>query len=84
MAYTVKIERKALKALKKIHPVHRERLEEAIDGLADDPRPPGVRKLTGSERTWRVRVGDYRVVYDIFDDELVVHVVRVAHRKDAY
>lgn len=83
-SYTLKITRKAVKALKKIHPVHRERINEAIDELVEDPRPPGVRKLSGTDQTWRIRIGDYRVIYDLYDDELVVLVLRVAHRKDAY
>jgi mRNA interferase RelE/StbE len=57
---------------------------EAIDGLAEAPQPPGMRKLTGTEQTWRIRIGDYRVIYDLYDEELVVLVLRVAHRKDAY
>lgn len=83
-SYTLKITRKAVKALEKIHPVHQERIDEAIDALAEDPKPPGVRKLKGTEHTWRIRIGDYRVIYDVYDDELVVLVLRVAHRKDAY
>ena len=82
--YKIKIERKALKALQKIHPTHRDRLKVAIDALADDPRPPGVKKLKGTDDTWRIRVGSYRVLYDVLDDELIVFVIHVAHRKDAY
>jgi mRNA interferase RelE/StbE len=53
--------------------------------LGDDPRPRNSRVVVGwSERTYRVRVGEYRVLYEIHDDEVVVLVVRVAHRKDAY
>lgn len=82
--WTIKIKRKALKALSKIHPVHRERINEAIDALADEPCPPGVKKLKGTDCTWRIRIGDYRVLYDLFENDLVIVVVRVAHRKDAY
>ncbi len=60
-----------------------QRLGARIDALADDPRPPSATKLVGSEY-WRVRVGDYRVVYDIHDDELIVLVVRIAHRREVY
>lgn len=52
--------------------------------MNEGPRPPEVRKLSGTEQTWRIRIGDYRVIYDLYDDELVVLVLRVAHRKDAY
>jgi mRNA interferase RelE/StbE len=60
------------------------RLIRAIDALADAPRPPGCKKLVGDENLWRIRVGDYRVLYEIHDDRLLVLVVRVAHRKDVY
>ena len=60
------------------------KLLAAIEALADDPRPSGCRKLAGSERTWRIRVGDYRVVYEIEDELLVVLVMRVRHRRDVY
>ncbi len=49
-----------------------------------NPRPPGVVKLEGDENLWRIRIGDYRVIYEIHDDRLVVVVLRVANRKDAY
>ncbi|MCX6879720.1 MAG: type II toxin-antitoxin system RelE/ParE family toxin [Verrucomicrobia bacterium] len=56
----------------------------AIEALANDPRPVGCKKLVGSEHTYRIRVGDYRVVYDIKREELVVFVIRVRHRRDVY
>lgn len=60
------------------------RVVRAIDKLAEDPRPNGVRKLEGSDPLYRIRVGDYRVIYDIQDDELLVLVVRTRHRRDVY
>ena len=60
------------------------RVLSAIEALADDPRPVGVRKITGTENTYRLRVGDYRIVYEIGDNVLTVFVVRVRHRKDVY
>jgi mRNA interferase RelE/StbE len=60
------------------------RVLAAVGRLAFDPRPPGVRKLRGAERTYRLRVGDYRVVYSIYEARLVVEVVRVAHRREVY
>jgi mRNA interferase RelE/StbE len=56
---------------------------QAIGQLADNPRPVGCKKLKGMS-AWRIRVGDYRVVYEIHDDVLVVLVVRVAHRREVY
>lgn len=60
------------------------RLIAAIESLATEPRPSGVRKLTGTQDMYRVRVADYRIVYRIEDDRLVIEVVRVAHRKEVY
>ena len=60
------------------------RIREAIQALADDPRPPGCRKLEGRNDEWRVRVGTWRVVYRIEDGRLVVVVVRIAPRGEVY
>jgi len=60
------------------------RLVAAVESLTDEPRPPGAVKLAGEENLWRIRVGQYPVVYSIRDGELIVLVVRVAHRKDDY
>jgi len=55
-----------------------------MDGLSEDPRPPGVEKLAGEEGFFRVRVGDYRIVYQINDASRVVLVVKIVHRRDVY
>jgi len=60
------------------------RIVAAMEGLAADPRPPGCVKLQGEDELWRIRLGDYRVVYAVRDEKLMVLVVRVAHRKDVY
>ena len=60
------------------------RLAPKIDGLAADPRPSGCRKLRGYKDFWRIRVGEYRIVYIIDDDRKMVSVTRVAHRRDVY
>jgi len=60
------------------------RIIAAIGGLRETPRPPGCVKLAGLKHTWRVRVGDYRVVYEIHDKVLRVVVIRVAHRREVY
>jgi mRNA interferase RelE/StbE len=62
----------------------RARILRKVEALADDPRPPGVIPLTGSQDLWRMRVGDYRVVYMIADNQLIVTVVRVASRGQVY
>ena len=60
------------------------RIVDAVTQLANDPLPYGSQKLSGSERTYRIRVGDYRVVYEVFNDGHIVEVQRVKHRKDVY
>ncbi len=59
------------------------RILDKIEGLRDDPRPVGCEKLSGQER-YRIRQGCYRIVYSVFDDEIVVEIVKVGHRKDVY
>lgn len=56
----------------------------AIEALAGDPRPHGCRKLTGAEDLWRIRVGDYRVVYQVDDAEMLVLIATAGHRRDVY
>lgn len=56
----------------------------AIEDLAEDPRPRGSKKLAGEATAWRIRIGDYRVLYDIRDGALVVQVVRAGHRREVY
>lgn len=61
-----------------------QRIHAAIRGLAADPRPRGSKKLQGYANTWRIRVGDYRVMYEIHEEIVVVLIVNIANRKDAY
>lgn len=84
MSYKVEILKEALKQLKKFSPELQERIQVKIDDLAIEPRPNGVKKLKGKENAYRIRVGDYRVIYDIFDDILVVNVVELGHRNKVY
>ena len=60
------------------------RFEEAIMGLYDEPRPRNAKKLSGSSALWRIRVGDYRVLYEIVETEKEIKIYKIAHRKDAY
>jgi len=82
--YRVEIARRAVKALAALPRREQQRVRAAIDLLADDPRPPGCTKLTGEDAAYRVRVSVYRIVYEVLDDRLLVHVVRVGHRPDVY
>jgi mRNA interferase RelE/StbE len=60
------------------------RLVPRLEKLADDPRPPGCKKLKGGDKEWRIRVGDYRVVYTIDDSRLLIEVTRIRHRSQVY
>tara|TARA_A100001037_G_scaffold302906_1_gene335687 strand:- start:412 stop:666 length:255 start_codon:yes stop_codon:yes gene_type:complete len=81
--FTVEILRAAKRQLAKIEPQRRPRIIEAIHALAENPRPTGCKKLSGRP-AWRIRVGSFRVIYEIHDDRLVVLVVTVGDRKDVY
>lgn len=83
MIYTVEILRSAQKQLAKIDGQDRKRIINAIRALANDPRPPGNKKLSGRP-AWRIRVGTYRVIYEVCDKQLLVLVVVIGHRRDIY
>ena len=82
--YRLLIERAAEKDIQKLPTTVHDRIIAAIQGLSISPRPPGCRKLAGLDDTWRIRVGDYRIVYDIADTVRVINVVRVRHRREVY
>lgn len=73
-----------MKELAKSPPSIRMRIEQAIDQLRTKPRPDGCRKIRGSESAYRLRVGSFRVIYEVYDENLMVVVVRIGHRKDVY
>ena len=82
--YTVEISRRAVKAIAGLERADQLRVRAAIDLLAGEPRPPGCVKLAGEPSAYRVRVRDYRIVYEVIDDRLVIQVVRIGHRRDVY
>lgn len=82
--YTVEVARRAVKSIAKLPRPEQQRVRAAIDLLADEPRPPGCTKLAGEDSVYRVRIGDYRILYEVIDVRLVIHVVRVGHRRDVY
>ncbi|MBI5018644.1 MAG: type II toxin-antitoxin system RelE/ParE family toxin [Deltaproteobacteria bacterium] len=84
MVYRVELKPSADKALGKLTWHAQRRVGERIESLAADPRPPGVEKLAGEDELYRVRVGEYRVLYSIRDEVLLVLVVRIGHRRDVY
>jgi mRNA interferase RelE/StbE len=82
--YQISIDPAAMRELKKLAPKVRQEVSDAISALATEPRPDGVRKLSGSKNSYRIRVGEYRVLYRITDKELLILVVKVGHRRDVY
>lgn len=83
MSYNLSIPRSVNKRMERLPTEVYDRLDNAILALADEPRPPGCVKLKGRQ-DWRIRVGDYRIAYGIDDEQRVVEVLNVAHRRDAY
>ncbi|WP_149241326.1 type II toxin-antitoxin system RelE family toxin [Dyadobacter sp. 32] len=82
--YKIRIKKSALKELNNIQKVFRIKIIGKIEELSIDPRPAGVRKLENVENSYRIRVGDFRVIYHIEDSVLLVDIVKVAHRKEVY
>ena len=82
-SYSLEIKRSAAKELAQLPAKDRGRVIGRIQALADDPRPSGAEKLSGQER-YRVRQGDYRILYEIKDDILRIMVVKIGHRRDVY
>jgi len=82
--YRVEVTPAASRQLRKLDPVAQRRIQAAVELLASEPRPPGVKRLVGGAGEWRVRTGDYRIVYEIEDDVLVVLVIALGHRRDIY
>lgn len=85
MKYAVLLEKSAARFLLRLRDAKlKSRLDEAIESLADDPRPPGCRKLAGITDRYRVRVGNYRIVYRIDDGKVTVLVLLIGHRREVY
>ena len=82
--FEIVLERAAEKDLRRLSDQIHDRVIEGIAALANDPRPVGAKKLAGSKSNWRIRVGDYRVLYEIADIVRIVRVYRMRHRRDAY
>lgn len=82
--YSVIFTSSARKELEKLTAPLVKRIFNSIEGLAADPRPRGCRKIQGSDDLWRIPVGQYRVIYRVDDNEQIVDVVTMRHRRDAY
>ena len=83
MSYSLFILRRAQKELASLPAESYQRVKQAIQELSEDARPTGSRKLTGREG-WRIRVGDYRVIYEIDDGSSSVTILHIGHRRDVY
>ena len=83
-SYRIEWKRSAAKELQSLPAAMIRRIVEAVTPLADNPFPHGATKLVGSEQTYRIRVGDYRIVYSVYQSALIVEIVRVAHRREVY
>ena len=83
MSYQILILRRAQKELAQLPKQEYERIKEAVENLSNEPRPQSCKKLTGREG-WRIRVGDYRVIYEIDDTKQVLTVLHIGHRRDVY
>jgi len=84
MAFRVEWKKSTRKDLRKLPPNAADRIVEAVENLAENPFPHGVEKLSGSEHAYRIRLGDYRIVYEIIVESKLVEIQRVRHRKDVY
>ncbi len=83
-SYRIEWRRSTKKDLRKIGAQDRLRIITAIEALESDPFPPGCTKLSGSEHSYRIRSGNYRILYDVHSGHLVIEVIKVGPRKDVY
>jgi mRNA interferase RelE/StbE len=84
VSYTIEFSRRAERDFKDLPKSVQLKLVPKIDSLANEPRPRGVKKLEGEEELYRIRVGDYRVIYQVQDKALIVLVIKIADRKEVY
>jgi mRNA interferase RelE/StbE len=82
--YKVEWKRSAIKELEKLPRPMISKIVSAVDNLSSNPFPHGVRKLMGTESSYRIRLGDYRVLYTVAEKRLIIEIIRVGHRKDVY
>jgi len=84
MAHVVELSKRAQRELRKLSSDLQVRIMSCLEALAENPRPPGAEKLAGEENAYRVRIGAYRILYEVRDVVLVVIVMRIGHRRDVY
>jgi mRNA interferase RelE/StbE len=83
-SFQVKWKPSALKEIKSIDPRTIPRIIQSVEKLTHNPFPYGFRKIQGGGHSFRIRAGDYRIIYQVFDSELVIEIIRVRHRKESY
>ena len=84
MPYRIELSKPAVRQFEKLSKAVQTRLKPRIDALAHNPRPQGVKKLAGEDELYRLRVGDYRIIYQILGKVLLVVVMRMGNRKEVY
>ena len=82
--YKVQLKKSAEKTLFKLPKPTISKLIQLLLELESNPRPSGCKKLTGAKNSYRIRSGDYRIIYSIFDDVLIIDVIKIGHRKEIY
>ena len=83
-SFEITFSKSAVKEIESLDNPLIERIWEKIEHLVQNPRPAGCLKLQGSNNLWRIRVGDYRILYSISDEDLIVDIISIKHRKDVY
>ena len=84
MAYQVELSNRAKRDLAALAPDLQPRIVKALRTVEANPRPSGIEKLKGEENVYRLRVGDYRILYEIHDNQLLVLVIKIGHRREVY
>lgn len=84
MAYAIQFKPTALRQLEKLSRDLQKRIASKVQALRDEPFPPGCKKLFGETDTWRVRIGDYRIIYRVHRNVLLILVINIGHRRDVY
>ena len=82
--YNITFKRSTVKELKKIPQNEQIKILKAINSLSENPHPNGHKKLIGGDIAFRIRIGNYRVIYNVYENELVIEVIRIGHRKNIY
>ena len=84
MSYRIDVKRSAAKALQKIPKADQKKIADKIDALAQNPPNPDTTKMKGNNPFHKIRVGDYRIIYEIHEEVLIILIVKIGHRKDVY